>query len=134
RHGFVAGFALGCGAVTVDVFYAVLTSTGVERLAQSKPVEWTLRVGGIGLLSYLGAMCFRGERQAWRADAVTTGAGAATNPDAGPGGAYVTGLLMTLLNPMTLAFWFVAVPALAGPVSGGGATHELPIVCAGVFA
>jgi L-lysine exporter family protein LysE/ArgO len=133
RHGFVAGLALGCGAVTVDVFYAVLTSTGVERVAQSKPVEWALRVGGIALLSYLGAMCFRGERQAWRADAVTTGGGAATNPDAGPGGAYVTGLLMTLLNPMTLAFWFVAVPALAGPVSDGGG-RGLPIVCAGVFA
>jgi len=133
RHGFFAGFALGCGAVTVDVFYAVLTSTGIERVAQSKPLAWTLRIAGIALLSYLGAMCFRGEREAWRADAVTTGDGAATTPDAGPGGAYVTGLLLTLLNPMTLAFWFVAVPALVGPMSGGGG-RELPMVCAGVFA
>ena len=86
RHGFFAGFALGCGAVTVDVFYAVLTSTGIERVAQSKPLAWTLRIAGIALLSYLGAMCLRGEREAWRADAVTTGDGAATNPDAGPGG------------------------------------------------
>src|SRR5947207_2966055 len=133
RDGFFAGFALGCGAVTVDVFYAVLTSTGIERVAQSKPLAWTLRIAGIALLSYLGAICFRGEREAWRADAVTTSDGAATNPDAGPGGAYVAGLLLTLLNPMTLAFWFVAVPALAGPMSGGGG-RELPIVCAGVFA
>src|SRR6187551_2601489 len=35
RNGFGAGFALGCGAVTVDVFYAALTSVGVERLARS---------------------------------------------------------------------------------------------------
>jgi threonine/homoserine/homoserine lactone efflux protein len=44
----------------------------------------------------------------------------------------VTGVLMTLLNPMTLAFWFVAVPALAGPVMPGRG-GELPLVCAGVF-
>jgi threonine/homoserine/homoserine lactone efflux protein len=40
---------------------------------------------------------------------------------------------MTLLNPMTLAFWFMAVPALTGPVAGG-ARHDLAIVCSGVFA
>ncbi len=70
---------------------------------------------------------------------------------------YVTGLLMTLLNPMTLAFWFTVVPAataVAGPgrrppgasykadAEGASAkatkltqerTPNLPITCAGVF-
>ena len=133
RRGFFAGFALGCGAVTVDVVYAVLTSVGVQHLARSAPVEWTLRAGGIALLTYLAVGCLRAEREAWRADVVTTGAAPATNAGAGPGRAYATGVLMTLLNPMTLAFWFVAVPVLAGAVSGGGHS-ELPIVCAGVFA
>ena len=53
-----------------------------------------------------------GEREkAWHADPVA----AAAPPAAVARGAraYTTGLLMTLLNPMTLAFWFVAVPALA---------------------
>ena len=132
RRGFFAGFALGCGAVTVDVFYAVLTSVGVQQVAQSRVVMWTLRIGGIALLTYLAASCFRGEREAWRADLVTSGAGPATNPGAGPGRAYVTGVLMTLPNPMTLAFWFVAVPALAGPVASQG-EGELPVTCVGVF-
>jgi L-lysine exporter family protein LysE/ArgO len=132
RRGFLAGFALGCGAVTVDVLYAVLANVGVQRLVRSAAVEWTLRVGGIALLTHLALACLRGEREAWSADLVTTGAAPATNPGAGPGRAYATGVLMTLLNPMTLAFWFVAVPALAGPVAAG-VGPQLPLVCAGVF-
>lgn len=132
RRGFLAGFALGCGAVTVDVLYAVLTTVGVQRLVRdAAAVEWTLRAGGISLLTYLAVGCFRGEREAWRADPVTTRAAPATIAPAGSRRAYMTGVLMTLLNPMTLAFWFVAVPALAGPAALGGG--ELPLVCAGVF-
>lgn len=133
REGFVAGFALGCGAVTIDVCYAVLVAVGVQRVADNKAVERSLGVGGFILLTYLGVMCLRAERVAWRADPVTTKLDPATTPDAGAGRAYVTGLLMTLLNPMTVAFWFIAVPALAGPVAENGA-RDLPVLCAGVFA
>lgn len=66
RDGFFPAFALGSGAVTVDVAYAVLTSVGVEWLTRVPSVEWTLRVGGIVLLTYLGVTCLRGERLAWR--------------------------------------------------------------------
>jgi L-lysine exporter family protein LysE/ArgO len=129
RGGFLAGFALGCGAVTVDVLYAVLTSFGIQWVAQSKFLGWFLRIGGVLLLSYLGVMSLLGEREAWRADPIST-PGAAS--PAGAGRAYASGLLMTLFNPMTLAFWFVAVPFLA--VHGGtGARQHLPLVCAGVF-
>ena len=131
RGGFAAGFALGLGAVTVDVFYAVLTSVGIEKVARVRLVEWSLRIGGILLLSYLGVMSLRGERDAWRTDPLTPGTGEASKTDAAR--SYITGLLMTLLNPMTLAFWFVAVPILATP-GGRGAGANLALVCAGVFA
>lgn len=127
REGFAAGFALGCGAVTVDVFYAVLASVGLRRMPDVGALEWTLRVGGIGLLGYLGVLCLRGERQAWRLDPFASG------PAPSRRGAYFTGLLMTLLNPMTLAFWFVAVPALVGTITARPG-RDLPKVCAGVFA
>jgi L-lysine exporter family protein LysE/ArgO len=133
RSGFASAFALGCGAVTVDVGYAVLTSIGVERLAQIPLLGWTLRVGGTALLAFLGAACFAGERRAWRADPVSGGERPVGGTGGGAAGAYATGLLMTLLNPMTLAFWFMAVPALAGQVADG-ARHDLAIVCSGVFA
>jgi threonine/homoserine/homoserine lactone efflux protein len=44
----------------------------------------------------------------------------------------LTGLLMTLLNPMTLAFWFVAVPGTVGSITRNPA-QDLPIICIGVF-
>jgi threonine/homoserine/homoserine lactone efflux protein len=47
-------------------------------------------------------------------------------------GAYVTGVLMTLLNPLTLAFWFVAVPGALGPITEEP-RRDLPMICAGVF-
>jgi threonine/homoserine/homoserine lactone efflux protein len=81
------------------------------------------------LLTYLGALCLRGEREAFRADPI------AYTPDVHRGvarSAYLAGLAMTLFNPMTLAFWFVAVPALVGSVAGGVA-QDLPWICVGVF-
>ena len=130
RGGFGAGFILGCGAVTADVIYAVLSSMGLGELAEWDAVRWTLRVAGVALLAYLAVMCLRGEREAFRVDPITS-----PNPDRTPGAtrsAYLTGLAMTLFNPMTLAFWFVAVPALVGSVADDVA-QDLPLVCVGVF-
>jgi L-lysine exporter family protein LysE/ArgO len=141
RGGFVSGFALGCGAVSVDVFYAVTAGEGVRRLALSDALQAALGAAGATLLAYLGVMCLRGEREAWRSDPI--GAAVPTDAGATAGGAavrgatvgrpYIAGLLMTLLNPMTLAFWFVAVPATAGPAGAGSEGRGLLIVCAGVF-
>ncbi len=42
---------------------------------------------------------------------------------------------MTLLNPLTLAFWFTVVPGLsgAGPNPMKDQRLELPMICLGVF-
>lgn len=130
REGFTSGLALGCGAVTVDVVYAILSSLGLRRVAEIPAVHWTLGVGGTVLLAYLGVTSLGGERQAWRLDPFANRTAA---PPAAHRAAYLTGLLMTLLNPMTLAFWFVAVPALVGTIAAD-AGRDLPLLCAGVFA
>lgn len=144
RGGFVPGFALGCGAVSVDVFYAVLSNQGLQRVSNRPAVYWALAVGGIVIVLYLAALCFRAAWRAIRIDSI-----AAAGEDAGPTapaaqapaaaaaagtarGAYAAGVLMTLLNPLTLAFWFVAVPGALGPITGETPAH-LPILCAGVF-
>ena len=133
RWGFWQGFALGCGAVTADVTYAALGSLGLRRVFALPVVEWAVRVGGVAILAYLGALCLRGERAAFRADPIAArGAGAETAPGESRVAAYFTGLAMTLFNPMTLAFWFVAVPALVGSVAED-LGRELPLVAAGVF-
>ena len=131
RGGFRSGVALGCGAVTVDVVYAVFSSLGFRTVVHIPVVEWTLRIGGTALLTYLGILCLRGERQAWRADALLTGA-FPHRPARGHLSDYLTGVVMTLLNPMTLAFWFLAVPALVGSVTDDP-VKDLPMVCVGVF-
>lgn len=145
RHGFLAGFALGCGAVSVDVFYAILSSFSFMAVASRSAVDIALGVAGGLLLAYLGVLCLRGAWRDLRADPLARDAGmsngnlpssagdqtpstAAAHPGS-LGRSYVTGVLMTLLNPMTLAFWFAAVP---GQIPKGDA-GALPMICTGVF-
>jgi threonine/homoserine/homoserine lactone efflux protein len=126
RAGFRAGFLLGCGAVTVDVTYAVLTSLGLRPFLARPQVMTALGLAGAGLLLYLGAMCFVSAARLWRR--------AAANGDRQKPAErhYVTGLALTSLNPMTLAFWCVVVPAMAGQWSANP-VRDLPWVCVGVF-
>jgi L-lysine exporter family protein LysE/ArgO len=126
RGGFRAGFLLGCGAVTVDVTYAILTSLGVRPLLGRPHVMATLGIAGAAVLVYLGVMCFVSAARQWRA------ATANGDPDKPAERHYVTGLAMTSLNPMTLAFWCVVVPGMAGQWSANP-VRDLPWICVGVF-
>src|SRR5690349_17984038 len=113
REGFRRGVALGAGAVTVDIVYAVLSTLGFRAIGGRPAVVVPLTLAGAAFLAYLGVSSLLAAGRAWRADPLED-----ASADAGSaGGAYVTGLLMTLLNPMTLGFWFVAVPAAVGGMS-----------------
>lgn len=127
RNGFRNGFALGCGAVSIDVTYAVVSSLGLRPVLNRPVLLWPLTIGGIALLAVLGFLSLRSAATAMKADPL------AEPPRAGSmHGAYLTGLLMTLLNPMTLAFWFVAVPGMVGSITSNPG-RDLPIICIGVF-
>lgn len=127
RRGFLAGFALGCGAVTIDVTYAILSSLSLGELLNRPAIILPVTVAGTIFLLYLSFLCFRGAFKAARADPLEQ-----EQPRQSHHGAYFTGLAMTLLNPMTLGFWFLAVPAALGAIAAHSA-HDLPIVCTGVF-
>ena len=104
QSGFRSGFALGCGAVTVDVGYAILVSLSI-RPAMSFPILIAIvGVLGAALMCYLGVSSLRHAM----ANKFTETSPASTVSSTRN---YVTGLLLTSLNPMTLAFWFIAVPA-----------------------
>jgi len=60
------------------------------------------------------------------------GAAVGVLPPASFRNAYLTGVLLTLVNPLTLAFWFVAVPGTLGPITDAP-RRDLPMICAGVF-
>ena len=129
RDGFSHGVALGAGAVTVDVTYAVFSTLGFQAIGNRRAVMIPLTLAGALLLGYLGFMSLLAARRTLRDNPLETTA----KPEASAGGAYTTGLLMTLLNPMTLGFWFVAVPAAVGVSSDGATTTRLPLTCLGVF-
>jgi threonine/homoserine/homoserine lactone efflux protein len=76
-------------------------------------------------------MCFIGAWRAIKRDPLAASADQPDRPSAQT--AYFTGVLMTLLNPLTLAFWFIAVPAAVGPITEEPG-RDLPMICAGVFA
>ncbi len=59
RFGFFGGFALGCGAVTADLLYVLLSALSVVTLAPHRAVSAALGVCGGCLLVYLGVGCFR---------------------------------------------------------------------------
>src|SRR5580765_6294021 len=73
RDGFRAGFALGCGAVTVDVTYALLTSLGISKLAGHPSIYWPIQIIGAMLLAYLGMISARDAIRAARTDALDAG-------------------------------------------------------------
>src|SRR5438067_1325476 len=127
KHGFRAGFALGCGAVTVDVTYALLTSVGVSHLSEHAGFYRLIQIIGAILLTYLGLMSWI---DAIRAARTSASAEFDELPRATLRGGYLAGLVMTFFNPMTLLFWFTAVPAASGSAQS---RTDLPIICIGVF-
>jgi L-lysine exporter family protein LysE/ArgO len=129
RHGLRAGFLLGCGAVTIDVSYAVVVSLLMKPVLVRPTLELTLSLAGGSLLIFLAVQCFRGARTEWKKRLEPIPATAPTNGHTH----YLTGLAMTALNPMTLAVWFVAVPGFVVQITSNPA-RDLPIVCLGVFA
>ncbi|HTS18746.1 MAG TPA: LysE family transporter [Verrucomicrobiae bacterium] len=130
RRGFRAGFLLGCGAVTIDVTYAILTSLGIRPLLGRPLVMNFLAIAGAAVLLYLATLCFLSAARQFRTPtALTT---PATESDQPAERHYLTGLAMTSLNPMTLAFWCIVVPGLASQWSANPA-RDLPWVCLGVF-
>lgn len=128
RGGFIAGFALGCGAVTVDVTYAILSSLSLQTVLARPAILRTIEIAGIAFLLYSGVLSVRGAVRAWRADPLAAPDRLASRH----GVAYLTGIAMTFLNPMTVGFWFLAIPAALGAITKQPGI-DLPMICIGVF-
>ena len=128
RRGFAAGFALGCGAVNVDVTYAVLTSLSIGQFLNRPGVLWPVAILGTAFLLYLAFLSFRGAWKDWKADPLT----GLPPPAQSHRGGYLTGVTMTLLNPMTIGFWFIAIPSRVA-ILATNPRRDLPTICLGVF-
>ena len=121
RAGWPAGFLLGLGAVTVDVSYIILLGLGFQPLLRFPGLKIILAIGGVLLLGYLGIMSLRSARRDYHRGLPEDGNQPVRRN-------YLTGLAMTSLNPMTLAFWFLVVPTYASDIR-----TDLPLLAIGVL-
>jgi L-lysine exporter family protein LysE/ArgO len=128
RHGFKGGFLLGLGASSADVIYAILTSLSLRPVLAIQSFRLAAGVIGALLLTFLATMSLRSAWQSRRTDLLN-----AAPPKVSAHSHYVVGLLMTLFNPFTLMFWFVAVPGLVGSLTDTPG-RDLPVLAVGVAA
>jgi threonine/homoserine/homoserine lactone efflux protein len=98
RFGLRPGAAIGAGAATIDLGYAVLGALGATALLQVTPLRLGLGLVGAAVLVYLGA------RTLWDAWRVRDG-GETDLEVITPSSAYRTALLATASNPLTILTW-----------------------------
>ena len=115
-RGYMAAMALGLGACTADMIYLSLVLGGMAHWAQGPIVKaCMLLVGGVFLL-LLGVLTILAARKAvHRTLQAQLAAGKRAAADIGTSGkSFLTGLAMTLTNPMTIAYWVTVSARLSG--------------------
>jgi len=124
--GRLAGLASGLGAATADAFYGSLAGFGLTLVANFLVSQqtWLRLVGGLFLL-FLGVKTFLSQ------PAADSGGPAGAKPR-GLWGAYLSTLLLTLTNPLTILS-FAAIFAGLGLVETGGNPLSAGLLVLGVF-
>ena len=148
RGGFLPGFVMGMGAVATDVGFAALALYGFSfSLADYPALRETLRFVGGGLLLTLGTILLIQAYRHYRSRKslnpsqldLAIGDAMGTLPiDLRLVPGFFRGFIMTILNPITWGFWFVALPAMAGTILPGSNEREgfayVPLMLMGVLA
>lgn len=123
-RGFPFGLISGLGVATADAIYGSIAAFGVTAVAALlvSVQVWVRLIGG-GFLIYLGITSLRRKSVEQAAPAAKVVVGYS--------GAYVSTLLLTLTNPLTILS-FAAIFAGLGVAGGHSAVGALAVV-AGVF-
>lgn len=126
RFGWRSGAAIGLGAATVDLGYAILGALGAAALLQVAPFRIGLGLLGAAVLIYLGARTLR--------DAFRVRMGAEDPTEViDPRRALRTGLIATASNPLTILTWgAVFSGAAAANVAAGPASATAFVVGIGL--
>lgn len=134
QRGRAAGLALGFGAVTVDVLFAVAASLGLSRLVDKETLQGPFGYVGVAICFLLAAGSFYAAYRAWKHGVKEENSDADNNPRS-LAGDYAVGFGMTALNLYTWVWWLLTVPGIAAQRTEGaaGSARDLPITCLGVF-
>jgi len=122
RFGFRPGAAVGAGAATVDTLYAALGIAGATALLRIDALRISLGLAGAVVLALIAA------RTLWNAFRIRNG-GEVVEEVATPTRAYLTAVVATASNPLTIASW--AAIFSAASVAGLAAAPLLMGVAAG---
>jgi len=98
REGFAGAFLLGVGSTVADLIYILLAYAGADPLSHLAWARIVMFGAGALVMAWLG---YGAIHAALAAPAAPAGAA----PVAGRS-AFVSGFLITIVNPMTIAFWF----------------------------
>ena len=131
QRGRAAGMALGFGAVTVDVIFAVATSLGLSRLVSKETLTGKFGYVGVGVCFLLAAFSLIAGYRAWKHGVAEPDAADHANTPTTLLGDYAVGFGMTALNIYTWIWWLLTVPGLAAQ-HGRTTAWDLPITCVGV--
>src|ERR1700752_3445624 len=95
-QGFAGAFLLGLGSTVADLLYILLAYAGANPLSRFAWARILLFAAGAGVMGYLGW----GAVKAAFAPPATEAPGKVERRSA-----FVSGFLITIVNPMTIAFW-----------------------------
>jgi threonine/homoserine/homoserine lactone efflux protein len=101
-EGFRAALLTGVGSTLADVVYILVAYAGAEPLSHRQGAGRLLFSAGALVLIYLGATAIRSAVRPLPLPAASDDA----RPPAGRGRrAFIAGFVITIFNPMTIAFW-----------------------------
>jgi arginine exporter protein ArgO len=114
RRGFAPAVPAALGAASADLFYAAVAAVaGIAVAAALDPYERAIELASaavlVGIVAYRVVRLSR-ERAASKRDRFT----------AGPGGTYVGFLALTLVNPLTVAYFAALILGLGDEALGTG--------------
>jgi threonine/homoserine/homoserine lactone efflux protein len=98
QQGFGGAFLLGVGSTAADLIYILLAYAGADPLAHLSWARLLLFLAGAVVMGWLGF-------GALQAALKPAPAAVAAAPPAVSRSAFVSGFLITIVNPMTIAFW-----------------------------
>lgn len=117
-EGFPGAFLLGCGSTTADLIYILLAYAGADPLSHHAAARGLLFGAGALVMGWLGYGAIRaglGRRTEGRGEPA----------EAASRSAFVSGFTITVVNPMTIAFWLGILAASLAARARAPVTMEL---------
>jgi L-lysine exporter family protein LysE/ArgO len=124
RDGFMHGWLVGFGALTVDTVYAMVIVSGFASFAGNDTVRLVLYLAGGLMLGYVGSSSVR--------TALNGSEAGSSNTPKPRGRSYVTGVLMAAFNPMGIVYWLTVGAGLAADAVDRVGQSGAPVLVIGV--